>query len=372
MTLKQAAEDLDEVRKRPRKFTGVVAVMVLVGTAGMLATGFLTEIGRGCAAPPVALQAPPGGMREANTTEPVAGLEARELFEEAKDLYMGRNRQITEELAIRRLHEAAERGHELAAAMAEILAASPVLRPGLGICLERSALGCSTTIETYPKTLEFAENGDSDALFIVGMANLLACNPSQQRDEKQAAEWFHKAAGKHNPLATAHLGLMVAQGQGQLDKQPQDGIAWLQKAAEAGNARAWGYLGEYYRLKSKPEFGKVEENHLRAAAAGFMYSIKNLCNFYQNPQYGPCNDDAAVRWCAQTRDRGSEAGARIARAQNKVFKHCKETAADGAPCDSIRRDVRTTFEACDNRGAVLDTREAEAEQEGMRQIAYYP
>ena len=61
------------------------------------------------------------------------------------------------------------------------------------------------------------------------------------QDEKQAVEWYRKAAEAGNALAMYNLGWMYAKGRG-VPQDEKQAVEWLHKAAQAGHPLAPGAL----------------------------------------------------------------------------------------------------------------------------------
>jgi TPR repeat protein len=88
-----------------------------------------------------------------------------------------------------------------------------------------------------------AELGDVHAQFNLG----LCCDEGQgvERDEREAAKWYRKAAEQGDADAQFNLGLCYAEGQG-VERDEREAAKWFRKAAEQGDADAQFNLGLCY------------------------------------------------------------------------------------------------------------------------------
>jgi TPR repeat protein len=84
-----------------------------------------------------------------------------------------------------------------------------------------------------------AEAGDVHAQLILGY--LYDSGEGVPRNHKEAAKWYHKAAGQGNAPAQNHLGGMYAIGRG-VPRNDKEAVKWWHKAAEQGVASAQNNL----------------------------------------------------------------------------------------------------------------------------------
>ncbi len=73
------------------------------------------------------------------------------------------------------------------------------------------------------------------------LGEMFTRGPDIDRDYRQAANWFGRAARKGNPKAQYKLGLMYARGLG-VTTNNIEAYAWLKIAATQGSERAMRYL----------------------------------------------------------------------------------------------------------------------------------
>ena len=74
----------------------------------------------------------------------------------------------------------------------------------------------------------YADHGDADAQFRVGMAYLLG--RGVQRNDEMAVSWLQKAADQNVAQAQAQLGQLYHLGRG-VPRHDSEAMRWLQKAA---------------------------------------------------------------------------------------------------------------------------------------------
>lgn len=90
---------------------------------------------------------------------------------------------------------------------------------------------------------QLAKQGNAEAQFQVGLA--YAVGQGVGKNDKQAADWFAKAAGQGQRDAQTKLGFMYATGKG-VAKNYSSAIYWWYQAAEQGDAQAQYNLGVMY------------------------------------------------------------------------------------------------------------------------------
>ena len=106
--------------------------------------------------------------------------------------------------------------------------------------------GCSTQNRAESDVVDIwnlAEAGDGDAQFYLG--HIYATGEGVPQDDKQAFEWYLKAAQQGNASAQYNLGFMYATGHG-VPKDEKQAAEWHSKAAEQGHAGAQYNLGIMY------------------------------------------------------------------------------------------------------------------------------
>ncbi len=95
----------------------------------------------------------------------------------------------------------------------------------------------------YQLWLSFAEKGNSDAQFNVGLMSQFGVGAP--RDKSNAIKWYRRAAEQGDAVALSMLGIMKDIGQGGPD-EGSEAVEKYRKFAEQGNATAQNNLGTIY------------------------------------------------------------------------------------------------------------------------------
>jgi len=125
------------------------------------------------------------------------------------------------------------------------------------------------------------------------------------KDERQAAEWYRKAADQGNATAQLNLGVMYDNGQG-VAKDERQAAEWYRKAADQGNATAQRNLGFMYESGK----GVAKDERLavswyrRAADQGNATAQLNLGVMYDNGRGVAKDERQAVEWYRKAADQG--------------------------------------------------------------------
>ncbi|NEJ83619.1 hypothetical protein GR268_44990, partial [Rhizobium leguminosarum] len=100
----------------------------------------------------------------------------------------------------------------------------------------------------YKELKEYVEGytKDGDALTQIILGYMYETGLGVEQDDKEAVEWYRKAAEQHHPIAQNHLGDMFYAGEG-VRFNYQEAIKWYRAAAEQGYALAQANLGYMYR-----------------------------------------------------------------------------------------------------------------------------
>ena len=98
--------------------------------------------------------------------------------------------------------------------------------------------------EFFSRVLQFAEEGDPDAMNALGM--LYHRGIGTEADFNKSFEWHLKSAEAGNPSAMCNVGFSYLNGYGIL-KDVKKAIKWFNMAAENGDSGAMVQLGEMYR-----------------------------------------------------------------------------------------------------------------------------
>jgi len=136
-------------------------------------------------------------------------------------------------------------------------------------------------VKALPLYLQLAEQKNADAQFQLGL--IYANGQGVTKDDKQAADWFGKAAKQGHMEAQTKLGFMYATGRG-VAQNYSSAVYWCYKAAEQGDAAAQYNLGVMYAEGQ----GVAKDNSLavswysKAAAQGDARAQYNLGVMYAN------------------------------------------------------------------------------------------
>ena len=139
-----------------------------------------------------------------------------------------------------------------------------------------------------------ATRGFPRAQFLVG--TFLQSGGGENK-EREAVEWYTKAAEQGYALAQCDLGFCYQFGEG-VEKNPAKAVEWFRKAAEQGDARAQCYLGDCYMLGEgvKQEPAKAVEWYRKAAAQGYARAQFNLGVCYEEDATLEKDRAKAVEW----------------------------------------------------------------------------
>ncbi|MUK41517.1 hypothetical protein GNP61_08070 [Aliivibrio fischeri] len=96
---------------------------------------------------------------------------------------------------------------------------------------------------SYAKFSSLAGQGNASAQYNLGV--MYANGKGVTKDDKQAVNWYRKAAEQGYAFAQYNLGVMYANGKG-VTKDDKQAVNWYRKAAEQGYAFAQGTLGVMY------------------------------------------------------------------------------------------------------------------------------
>jgi TPR repeat protein len=94
--------------------------------------------------------------------------------------------------------------------------------------------------------LDRARGGDAEAQFRVAERYAKAGREARVEELPQALYWYSKAAERGFAPAQRALGAMLVEGVG-VPRDPDEGRAWLERAAEQGDAQAAVMLAELAR-----------------------------------------------------------------------------------------------------------------------------
>jgi len=114
-----------------------------------------------------------------------------------------------------------------------------------------------------------ANAGEAAAQVLVGES--YAAGKGVERDLKQAAEWYRRAAEKGDVTGELHLAALYRDGGKGFARDMVQAAAWYRRAAEQGDAGAQGTLGLLYSVGQGVAHNDVEAYYwldLAAAAKG--------------------------------------------------------------------------------------------------------
>ena len=141
-----------------------------------------------------------------------------------------------------------------------------------------------------------ADQGHPAAQVLLGEMYLTGRGTSP--DERQAREWFRKAAAQGEAIAQDNLGVMYQGGRGGLAQDDRQAAQWFRKAAEQGYAPAEHDLGNMYLNGSgvPQDDGQAVAWYRKAAEQGYPPAQHNLGFSYFNGRGVPQDDRQAVEW----------------------------------------------------------------------------
>ncbi len=92
--------------------------------------------------------------------------------------------------------------------------------------------------------LPLAENGIAEAQYSLGFLYQSGWGP--ERDLLQAVEWYSRAAEQGETRAQFNLGVLLINGEDDVEKDTEAGIIWLTRSADGNNIRAKELLIDIY------------------------------------------------------------------------------------------------------------------------------
>ena len=107
--------------------------------------------------------------------------------------------------------------------------------------------------------LRAAEQGDAEAQYTLGLAYSIGRGVAE--DDREAVQWFREAAEQGHAKAQFGLGAAYASGRGVIEDD-REAVQWYRKAAEQGYAEAQLRLGVLYTYSE----GGVLEDYVQAYA----------------------------------------------------------------------------------------------------------
>ena len=127
-----------------------------------------------------------------------------------------------------------------------------------------------------------------------------------QKDTKEAAKWYQKAAIQGHPDAQYSLGLMYRSGEG-TNKDDVEGSKWIKAAAEQGHGYAQEMIGfiYYYGWGVQQDYKEAAKWFQESAEKGFTKSELQLGFMYAIGEGLPENPKEAVRWFEKAAQKGN-------------------------------------------------------------------
>lgn len=157
-----------------------------------------------------------------------------------------------------------------------------------------------------PAFQQLALKGNADAQYYLGTLfdNGLAVN----KDERQAAEWYLKAADQNHVVAQYNLGVSYARGQGILQNY-QEAVHWYLQAAQQGYTAAQNNLGELYAsgLGVEQDFVTSAQWFMKAAEQGDAVAQYNLGVAFANGRGVEQSDARALEYFKLSAKQGNAA-----------------------------------------------------------------
>ena len=90
-----------------------------------------------------------------------------------------------------------------------------------------------------------AESGIAEAQYSLGFLYQSGWGP--ERDLLQAVAWYTSAAEQNEARAQFNLGILLLNGEENVEKDTETGVLWLTRSADAGNTRAKEFLIDAYK-----------------------------------------------------------------------------------------------------------------------------
>lgn len=149
--------------------------------------------------------------------------------------------------------------------------------------------------EGLPAMEAKAAHGDADAMFRLGVAYHLGLDV--QRSWATAKAWYRKAADAGHTGAMSNLGNALSDSSD--TATCREGVAWLERAALAGNASAMNSISVLYGTGSALPLDRVEEQRwlLKAGEAGDPSAMLFLGLAFQTGRNGVVKDrEKAIYW----------------------------------------------------------------------------
>lgn len=109
----------------------------------------------------------------------------------------------------------------------------------------QAAFTRSNYMRAHDIWLPLAESGIAEAQYSLGFLYQSGWGP--ERDLLQAEAWYTSAAEQNEARAQFNLGMLLLNGEDNVEKDTETGILWLTRSADANNTRAKEFLIDVYR-----------------------------------------------------------------------------------------------------------------------------
>ncbi|MHB9148020.1 MAG: SEL1-like repeat protein [Candidatus Amoebophilus sp.] len=152
----------------------------------------------------------------------------------------------------------------------------------------------------YKELKEYVEGHtkDGDALTQIILGYMYETGQGVEQDDKEAVEWYRKAAEQHHPIAQNHLGDMFYAGEG-VRFNYQEATKWYRAAAEQGYALAQANLGYMYRkgFGVQPDNAEAIKWYKNAARQGNIAAQYGLALMYKKGKgFKQKSYTKAIKW----------------------------------------------------------------------------
>ena len=148
-----------------------------------------------------------------------------------------------------------------------------------------------------------ASNGDTEAMFNLGMIHLEGFSSNLFYSHAEMFKWFKKAAENGHAGAQNELGVLYKNGYkiGLLrfiDRNYKEALKWFIKAAEEGNPDAQFNLGDMYQrgMGVSRNYEEALKLFIKAAVEGHRDAQLKLVAMYEKGQGVPQDYKEALKW----------------------------------------------------------------------------
>ncbi len=216
------------------------------------------------------------------------------------------------------------------------------------------------TKQDYQKANEWltkaAHQGDANALYYLGL--LYENSQYTANDKQKAFEFFRQSAELNYPPAQTSFGLRLID-----QNNCNDGITWLEKAANQGNDLAFHFLGFIYQEFISKELGIHNTSYSQCpkddakyfywthkyALTGEPYAQSQLAYMYQTGIGTAIDYQQAYYWASLASDNGGSSGSAIVA---ELYRNGLGIAKN--PTKAIEYYKKTISQDRDNLAKILD------------------